>query len=245
MSMPTGNSPTHSPSTSAPPAIAASDLGRRFQRHWALAYLDLEVAPGEAVLLAGPNGSGKTTLLRVLAGLYQPTRGNLRLFGRDAARDRQACRAELSLVSHDSYLYPRLSALEMARIWARLLKVPSHDDNLLERLAEVGLDGRRTTPIGGFSAGMKKRMALLRSRLESPRLVLFDEPFSALDDAGQRLVEEWIQAFRREGATVLLASHALERSARLCDRAVLLDRGQLAWQGPPGQALEELRRLHG
>ena len=115
-------------------AIEAQGLGRRFGRYWALAHVELAVPQGEALLLAGPNGSGKTTLLRLIAGLYRPTRGGLRVFGLDPCKDRPSCRRQLSMVSHDSYLYPRLTALETLRIWARLLDRPSANGDLLPLL---------------------------------------------------------------------------------------------------------------
>lgn len=222
------------------PAIRARGLGRRYGRHWALARIDLEVAAGEAVLLAGANGSGKTTLLRLLAGVERPTRGDVQILGDDPHRAPQAARRHLSMVSHASYLYPGLSALETARVWARLLGHSATDDVLVPLLEAVDLAERRDVPVGGFSAGMKKRLAFVRIRLERPRLVLLDEPFSALDAAGKRMVEDWLAGFRADGIAVVMASHALERAGRACDRAVLLTRGQLAWQGPATEAAARL-----
>lgn len=219
-------------------AVSARGLGRRFGRRWALAHLELAVEAGEALLVAGPNGSGKTTLLRLLAGLYRPTRGSLSVFGRDLDRDRPAWRRSVALLGHHTGLYDRLSALETARLWAEILGRPGSDTDLLPSLREVGLDRDSDRPVAGFSAGMRKRLALLRIRLKDPRLVLLDEPFAAFDEAGQRLIERWITDYRNAGRTVILASHALARSARLCDRALLLESGQVAWQGPAERVVE-------
>jgi heme exporter protein A len=187
---------------------------------------------GEAVMLAGANGSGKTTFLRLLSGLQRPTRGAISVFGEDTVRDRMSCRKHLAVVSHHSYLYDRLTALEMVRIWTRLLGLSSAESELMSHLSEVGLQDRCRVAVGGFSAGMRKRLTLLQARLKKPRLVLFDEPFSALDRQGQQLVEDWIKDFKQAGVTVILASHDLERAAALCDRAVLLQQGQRVWSGP-------------
>ncbi len=221
-------------------AIETRGLGRRFGRHWALAHVDLEVAAGEVLLLAGANGSGKTTLLRLLAGLSRPTVGRVRIFGLDPQRERLACRRQLSMVSHHSFLYDRLTALETLRVWARLLTRPAGDEPLLELLETVGLAERRDHLVGGFSAGMRKRLTLLRSRLEEPRLVLLDEPLAALDAAGKRLVESWVAEHRGRGTTVVMASHALERMSRLCDRALYLRQGQVVWEGPGSELLERV-----
>lgn len=212
-------------------AFAARDLCRRYGQRWALAHLDLSAACGEVLLVAGPNGSGKTTLLRLLAGLLRPTFGELELFGRTLASDPFGWRRNVSLLSHASYLYEPLTALETVRLWARLLGRSTAAADLRTRLAEVGLEDEGDTLVSGFSAGMQKRLSFARVRLEDSRLVLLDEPFAALDTAGQQLVADWIAADRKAGKTVVIASHNLERAARLADRAVLLSRGQKAWQG--------------
>jgi len=212
-------------------AVTAERLGKRFGRHWAVAHADLEVREGEAWLLAGANGSGKTTLLRLVGGLHRPSAGRVRVFGLEPRRDRLAVRSSLSLVSHDNYLYPPLTALETVRLWARLLGRPAGDPELLGLLEEVELATYRDQRVGGFSAGMRKRLSLVRTRLEKPRLLLFDEPLGALDTAGQSLVESWIREHRDAGGAVIVASHAVARIGRLCDRAVYLQRGQIAWTG--------------
>ncbi|HVR27945.1 MAG TPA: heme ABC exporter ATP-binding protein CcmA [Thermoanaerobaculia bacterium] len=211
-------------------------MGRRFGRSWALAHCDLEVAPGESLLVAGANGSGKTTLLRLLAGLLRPTAGSVEVFELDPRARRLACRRRLSLVSHQAFLYERLSALESLRLWARVLGRRRDDATLGELLEEVGLAARRDSPVATFSAGMRKRLSLARARLEEPDLLLLDEPFAALDVPGQRLVERWIAESLGRGVTVLLASHQLEQAAALCRRAIVLDRGQIEWHGAAADA---------
>ena len=218
-------------------AVSCRGLGRRFGRRWALAHVDLEFARGESVLLAGANGSGKTTLLRVLAGLSTPTRGEVLVHGKDPHVERISARSRISLVSHASYLYDELTASEMVDIWERLAgREPSGDRDDL--LAEVGLAEHRDQLIGGFSAGMRKRLTLARIHIERPDLLLLDEPLAALDADGQGLVERWIRGAIESGVTVIVASHAVDRMARLCARGLLLEDGQLVWDGS-GAALPE------
>lgn len=219
------------PSPRSQPLLAAAGLGRRFGSRWALAHLDLTVEAGEVVFVAGSNGAGKTTFLRLAAGLYRPSAGEIRLRGLVPSRDRMACRRMVSLVSHDAFLYDRLTAAEMVGLWARLLGEPLSLAGRRELLATVGLAEAADSLVGGFSAGMRKRLALSRIRLEKPEIVLLDEPFSALDEAGKLLVEEWIRDARSRGLAVLLASHDLDRASALADRAVWFRQGQLFWSG--------------
>lgn len=221
--------------------IHARGLGIRFGAQWALAHVDLDVASGDRLLLAGANGSGKTTLLRLIAGLRQPTAGDLHVDGRRPTRERLGARSVLALVSHHDYLYDRLTAMETLRLWKSLSRSTrqtsrqrsdgSSETRLDDLLAEVGLSAAADRPVGGFSAGMRKRLILARSRMENPRLLLLDEPFASLDPDGQSLVERWIGRFVDGGGTLIVASHAIERASRLCNRAVLLEQGQVAWQG--------------
>ncbi|MBW2531712.1 MAG: heme ABC exporter ATP-binding protein CcmA [Deltaproteobacteria bacterium] len=212
-------------------AIEARRLGKRFGTQWALAHVDLTVEPGEVLLLAGANGSGKSTLLRCIAGLYKPNKGTLEVYGNDSVKERLACRRDLSLIGHDNYLYSQLTAAETLRVWARLRGVDDIESTIDDLLDSVDLYPHRNKATGGFSAGMRKRLTMLRTRLEGPRIVLLDEPFSALDSAGQSLVENWIHEYRAAGKTVVMASHSLERWSRICDRAVYLRAGQLEWMG--------------
>jgi heme exporter protein A len=223
-------------SASGGPAIRTRRLGRRFGASWALAHCDLEVAAGESLLVAGANGSGKTTLLRLLAGLLRPTIGSIEVFDLDPRSHRLACRRRLSLVSHHTFLYERLTALESLRMWARIRGGPRDDIALGALLDEVGLAERRDSQVQTFSAGMRKRLTLARARLEEPDLLLLDEPFAALDVPGQRLVERWIADGVARGSAVVLASHQLEQAAALCSRAVVLHRGQIEWEGAAADA---------
>lgn len=222
------------------PIVEASGLGRRFGPHWVLSHVDLSLAAGDTLLVAGANGSGKTTLLRVLATLLVPSIGSLKLFDLEPHRERLACRQQLTLISHTAYLYDRLSAREMLHTWARVLERRLADSEIDDLLGLVRLNGSSERPVGTFSTGMRKRLSLLRARLEEPRLVLLDEPFAALDPEGQSLTERWIEEFRQAGTTVVMASHALARASRLCDEAILLDQGQIAWRGPASELLDHL-----
>lgn len=220
--------PTARLGTAEPPLVEVRGLGRRFGRLWALAGVDLRLAPGEALLLAGSNGSGKSTLLRVLAGALRADRGEVLLRG---ASDRDALRRATALLGHASFTYEPLSALENLELFARLLGLPSGRAALLARLEEVGLAGSADAPVATFSAGMHKRLALARLRLQTPLVALLDEPHSALDPQGARLVDDTVRALKRAGAAVVLATHRLVQGASLCERGIVLERGRIQWEG--------------
>ena len=216
---------------SVTPIVSAQRLGRRFGTQWAVAHLSFEIAAGEVVLIAGANGSGKTTLLRLICGLLSPSIGELAVFGSDPRSDRLEVRSQLTLVSHHDYLYDQLTASETLQLWNRLSPAPLPASDLEGLLELVDLERRAQEPVAGFSAGMRKRLSLLRVSIEDPDLVLLDEPFSALDPRGQSMIETWMTRLLDRGKTVLMASHAIERARPLADRAMLLRSGQIAWFG--------------
>jgi heme exporter protein A len=226
---------THS-SPSSEIVIAATQLCRRFGRRWAYSRVDLEIRAGERVLIFGANGSGKTTLLRSLATVSRPSQGQLQIFGLDMAHGADSIRSRLALLSHHHGLYEDLSARDNLSVLATLC---GKQASVEELLAEVGLEDRPDA-VRNFSAGMRKRLQLAMVRVQQPELILLDEPFSALDPSAMDRVGELIA---RLPGTVLLASHQVERAAALCDRAILLDEGQLRWQGPAERAWEAWQRL--
>ncbi len=191
-----------------------------------MARLSFALPVGGSLLLTGHNGSGKTTLLHLLATLFRPTAGKILLFGRDAVKDRETLRPRLALLGHNSFLYEDLSARENCVLLARLLGHPAADaDALLERL---GLGPQAHQAVRTFSAGMKKRLAIVRLLLKRPELALLDEPFGELDPGGIAEMEEHIRSLSRTGATVVLATHQVEHGQTLCTERLHLTAGRIA-----------------
>jgi heme exporter protein A len=222
-------------------AVDASGLCRRYGRRWALVNVSFQVRRGTVLMLTGRNGSGKSTLLRVLATALRPDRGSARVLGRDIVAEREEVRCHLSLLSHHSYHYEALTALDNLRIAARFLGRDDSREALLSRLAEFALAERADDSVSTFSAGMRKRLALARTRLQDAAVVLLDEPYAALDPPGFRLVDRLLDRLRARGSTVLMATHLLEHGASLCDEGLILEEGRLVWAGPardlPAQGL--------
>ncbi len=185
--------------------IRARGLERRFGAKRVLAGLDLELADGGFLVVTGPNGAGKSTLLALLAGLLAPTGGEL---------DVRAERGEIGLLAHEPLVYRELTALENLDLYGRLYRVPERRERIGMLLERYGLWEARHERVGSFSRGMAQRLALCRTLLHEPRLVLLDEPYASLDAAGARLLDGELAALAGE-RTVVVATHAPERFAAL------------------------------
>ncbi|HYH09963.1 MAG TPA: heme ABC exporter ATP-binding protein CcmA [Thermoanaerobaculia bacterium] len=218
-------------------SIDVERVARRYGRRWALAEVSFHVDAGTAVMVSGRNGAGKSTLFRVLATAIRPDRGTVTIGGFDAVRHRHDVRKLTAMLAHANYLYESLTAKENLQVVAEHLG--KRDFDLRPLLEQVGLAARANDAVSTFSAGMRKRLSFARVLLQEPRLVLLDEPYGALDPPGFDLVDEVIGQLKKSGATILMATHQLERGARLCDRALVLDQGRLVGNaavpaaGPP------------
>lgn len=214
----------------APMSVRVKDVSKRYGSRWALARVSFEVPAGSTVLLTGENGAGKTTLLKVVATAMRPTFGGVELFGADAHADLEAVRRRVALVSHQSHLYFDLSARENLELAARLRGGldAARVDALLERVALGPHAGRA---VRTYSAGMKRRTAIARMLLLGPELVLLDEPFGQLDPQGVTLMEDIVRELKARGATLIIATHDVERGAALCDRHLHMSGGRLQRQG--------------
>ena len=207
------------------PIIRLDDVSKRIGPRWILSRLSYEVAPGSAVLLTGDNGAGKTSLLKVLSTLWKPTFGALHLFGEPVKGSTQEARARIGLMTHASHLYDAQSARENLRFSARLEggDAVRRIDALLER---VGLIAHAERPVRGYSAGMKRRLMMARLLLKRAELVLLDEPWGQLDAGAIELMDDMIRTLRSEGATLVIATHDVERAIPLCDVRLRLAHGR-------------------
>ncbi len=177
--------------------IRARGLGKRFGAKRVLEGLDLDVEAGGFLVVTGPNGSGKTTLLRLCAGLAAPTAGEI-----EVAVDR----SRIGFVSHEPLVYRELTALENLELYGRLYRVPERRERIGMLLERFGLWEARSERAGSFSRGMLQRLALCRAFLHEPDLYVLDEPFAALDSAGDELLAHELDE-RRTRATFVVATH--------------------------------------
>ncbi|MBV8980339.1 MAG: heme ABC exporter ATP-binding protein CcmA [Acidimicrobiia bacterium] len=193
----------------------------------ALAGVDLDVAPGEVLLVQGPNGAGKTTLLRACAGLVPIVDGEASVLGHDMRKDRRSVRRHLALLGHAAGLYDDLTVADNLRFVARSTRhvaAPPVDDVL----ARLGLAGRlASVPVSRLSAGQRRRVAVASLLLRPAKLWLLDEPHAGLDADGRERLDTLIVEAARAGTTVVMASHELERARPLATRIVTMAGGQI------------------
>jgi heme ABC exporter ATP-binding subunit CcmA len=192
----------------------------------ALSGVDLDVAPGEVLLIRGPNGAGKTTLLRACAGLVGVSSGEAEVLGHDLRVDRRSVRRRVGLLGHAAFLYDDLTVAENLLFAARAARATAAAAD--EAMARLGLDGRlRDLPAAKLSAGQRRRVALAAVVARRPELWLLDEPHAGLDAGGRDLLDQLVRDAAAAGATVVLASHEHDRAAELATRTVVMAGGRV------------------
>jgi ABC-2 type transport system ATP-binding protein len=216
--------------------IRATDLGRQFGALWAIRNMDLEVRRGEVLGLLGPNGAGKTTTVRMLTALIAPTEGHATVDGLDVVEDAEQVRSRVGILTETPGLYDKLSATANLDFFGRLhgLDAAVRAERLERYLRLFSLWERRNDVAGNFSKGMKQKLAIARALLHEPSIVFLDEPTAALDPEAAFIVREAIEALRRSGRTIVLATHNLDEADRLCDRVAFVRGGLLRVDSPAG-----------
>jgi ABC-2 type transport system ATP-binding protein len=227
----------------APVRLAIQGLERRFGSHVAVAGVSLEVRAGEIVGFLGANGAGKTTTLRCAAGLLRPHAGRIVIDGHPLEGDARAAKAALGFVPDRPFLYERLTPPEFLAFIAALYDVPAkvaepRIESLLQRLA---LGEAADALIEGASLGTRQKIAVAAALLHEPATLLLDEPLAGLDPPAAFALKQLLRERTTAGAGVLVSTHQLEVAERLCDRVVMLRRGQVVASG----TLAELRGARG
>lgn len=223
--------------------IETTGLTRRFGDTIAVNALNLEVRRGEVFGFLGHNGAGKTTTVRLLNGVLMPDSGQACVLGLSPIDDGPTLRARTGVLTETPSLDERLTARDNLTIYADLYGVPAGDvaRRVNEMLATFELADRAAEKVGGYSKGMKQRLALARAFLHRPELLFLDEPTSGLDPVSTRQVHEMIRHISaQEGGTVFLCTHNLNEAQRLCDRVGVMERGRLAAVGTPETLAHQL-----
>ncbi len=223
--------------------ITATGLTRHFGETVAVDDLNVEVRRGEVFGFLGHNGAGKTTTVRLLNGVLTPTSGGARVLGLDPQQEGPALRLRTGVLTETPALDERLTATEHLAAYAALYQVPEGQiqQRVRQLLQEFDLDDRADEPVGGYSRGMKQRLALARTLLHEPELIFLDEPTSGLDPVVTRHVHELIEALSSgDGRTVFLCTHNLAEAQKLCDRVAVMEQGQLVAVGAPRELARDL-----
>ena len=216
--------PPSRPGADQAPAISLTGVTRMFGTQPAIVGVRLAVGRGEVVLLRGANGAGKSTLLRVVATALSPTYGGGAVLGFDLVGERDEIRRRCELLTHRTRLYEELTAAENLRFSCALYGIdPGLVAGALERVGLAGVAGER---VGGFSQGMRQRVAIARSLLRRAELLLLDEPYAGLDPHAREVVDQAVLSARDAGRTVVLATHDPTR-ADLATRTVVIEAGRL------------------
>jgi heme exporter protein A len=222
----------------APPLLEARGLRRSFGALKVLRGVDLLVRAAEAVVVAGPNGAGKTTLLRLLAGLVRPEAGEVRVLGQPVRGGDAAGRRDIGLVSHQSLLYDDLTLAENLTFAARLYRLSRPAETARRALEAAGLGSRANETPRRLSRGMAQRAAIARALLHRPRLLLLDEPFTALDAASAERLRGELAARLAEGLGMVIVTHRLGEVWGVATRVAVLAEGCWACDEPRAGTLE-------
>jgi heme ABC exporter ATP-binding subunit CcmA len=222
----------------AAPVVETHALGKSFGLNPVLREIDFRLLPGRGALILGANGAGKSTLLAILAGLEAPTEGRALVFGVDTRRMSPRYRRRIGMLSHQSFLYPNLTARENLEFYAELYGVTDPRGAAGAWLEHVGLQKFADERVRGYSRGMEQRLAAARALIAEPALLLLDEPFASLDSDGVALMARLIGATLQRGGSLVASAHGVPEIPGAELELYLIERGKMA----PFQEKEEVRR---
>jgi heme exporter protein A len=208
------------------PLLRARQVEKWYGPHPAVRGVDFALDAGEFLTIFGPNGAGKTTLLRMLSGSLRPTRGEISIAGERMEHGAHGWRRRIGVLSHQTFLYGRLTAAENLRFYGRLYGIDALERRISEMLDQVGLGPRGEEQVHRFSRGMQQRLALGRTLLHDPDLVLLDEPYTGLDPHAAGMLRGVLEHLRDGRRTVVLVTHNLTQGLELADRVVVQAEGR-------------------
>jgi len=221
--------------------IETQDLSKKFEDFSAVDGVTLEIKAGEVLALLGPNGAGKTTTVRMLTSILRPTRGWAKVAGYDVVKNPSEVRAAVGVLTEQHGLYGRMPVDDYLDFFGQLygLKPGFRKDRIEHLVVKFGLDDARQRRIAEYSKGMRQKLALARALLHDPKILLLDEPTSAMDPASARLVRESILDLRSGKRTIVICTHNLGEAELLADQIAIIRRGKIIARGSPA-ALKQM-----
>ena len=220
--------------------IETEDLSKQFGETWAVDGVSLEVNPGQVLALLGQNGAGKTTIVRMLASLLTPTRGRARIAGFDVVQSPEKVRSSVGVLTEQHGLYLRMTGLEYLEYFGKIYRLDSTTCQKRSRewIEYFGLVEVAKRPIGQYSKGMRQKLALARTLIHEPPVLLLDEPTSAMDPESAQLVRNAITSLCTEQRTIIICTHNLVEAEMLANKIAIIYLGQILTSG----TVEELKR---
>lgn len=224
------------------PVVLARGLQKRFGQRQAIAGVDFVVNKGECFGFLGPNGAGKTTTIKIILGLVEKSAGDLQLFGCTVPEQLRQIKAHIGVVPQNDNLDTDLTVFENLLTYASYYNLngaqaKKRSNELLEFFA---LENRRNDLIGHLSGGQRRRLLLARALVHDPELLILDEPTVGLDPQARYLIWQRLKTLKDNGVTMMLTSHYMDEVARLSDRVVIIDQGQVVVEGVPARLVTEL-----
>jgi heme exporter protein A len=211
-------------------AVGVEGVWKFYGDYPALRNVNLEAEAGACLALIGRNGAGKTTLLRTIAGFSRPGKGKISIFG-NSPRETEA-RQKMGYIGHGISVYDELSALENLTLYGKLYGLADPKKSAMEWLERTGLERVKHGLVREFSRGMRQRLAVARAFLHEPKVLLLDEPFTALDDRAIAVLQQVLRDALAAGKTIVMSTHQLREALQLATHVALLNRGQVAFHGP-------------
>jgi lipooligosaccharide transport system ATP-binding protein len=223
------------------PAVLAHNLVKRYRDLEAVKSISFEVSPQTCFGFLGPNGAGKTTTMRMISCAQPLTYGTLDVLGISVAREPRRIKAKTGVVPQEDNLDEDISVLDNLLVYARYhgMRPRTARPKALELLEFMELDEKRDREIRELSGGMKRRLMIVRGLLNSPELLILDEPTTGLDPQARHLVWERLRTLKRQGVTLLLTTHYMDEATQLCDELVIMHEGRVVVQGPPRSLVEQ------
>jgi len=220
--------------------IQTEDLSKQFGDFWAVDGVTLDVQPGQVLALLGQNGAGKTTTVRMLTSVLAPTRGWARIAGYDVVQSPQKVRASVGVLTEQHGLYLRMTGAEYLDFFGKVYRMDSVTRQTRSQawMEYFGLAEVVNRPIGQYSKGMRQKLALARTLLHNPPVLLLDEPTSAMDPESAQLVRKAIASLRSEQRSIIICTHNLVEAEMLADKIAIIYRGRVLTSG----TIEELKR---
>ena len=218
--------------------ISLNNVTKKFKSITAVNAISLSVEQGEFVALLGPKGAGKTTLLEMIENIQTPTSGTIRLFGRDWATHERDIQRRIGLCLQETQFMDKVTVREILCLFASFYGLP--DSRADEVLCDIHLEDKQKSYIENLSGGQRQRVAIGISLLNKPELLLLDEPSTGLDPVARRDIWDLILALKKQGITLILTTHYMDEAAYLCDRIVMVNKGEILCDG----TLEDLLAAH-